>query len=1073
MSLRSGDIVALLAMASALFSSAAWAQPNLAPYKPSAWSDSIVLSKIQGGRTNAASIAPTDSLFVNWAVANSGSTSTSVRFYTELYVDGVLNATWYIDPPMQGNYYAEVTDYSLGSLPVGTHTLRIETDSTSVVTETNESDNAYTKTIAVTGSSTPSQPGSWVLPSAALRAGQGGAEFHTDVRILNLGTAPVTVTATFYDQSSGATVPTQPLTISARRQASFDNILQSLFARTLATGPYGPIRFDSTGPIVVSSSVNNVNACGTGATSGQWLPGIDATKALAAGAIPQIAVSADGSSGNRTNLVVMNPGTLSATVTVKVRQGGGQLLSTGTIGPLSPNGFSQVALDNAGVFPGVAGRTDSNLWLEYTSDRPVIAFASVINNASGDPFAIVATVANGGESAWSGGGPSGTDVRALAIDPAAPGTLYAGTSDRGVFKSIDSGVTWATANSGLTNLSVNALAVNPALSSMIFAGTSSGLFRSTDGGLAWIKIASGIVDAVAMSPATTPPTLFAGLRGAGNDGVFRSTNLGTSWTSANAGLTSQVVSAFAIDPTASSTIYVAMASWGVYRSTNSGGTWHAANTGLPPSFGNCGSSYYSCPDFFTLAVDRFTPSTLYAGVSGGVLYGSTSLVSGDGGVFKSTNAGSSWFMANAGLNNRTVYAMAISPTSPSTLYVGTSGGGVFTSTDSGATWHSTNEGLTNLKIRALSLDSAGGALYAGLNGGGVWRYSASGSWVLPSSAFRSGVNGAEFRTDVRILNLGTESARVTATFYDQASGTTTTASPFSVTGRSQTSFNNVLQSLFGKTLANASYGPIRFDAIGPIVVSSSVNNVNACGTGATSGQWLPGIDTMSAMAAGAIPHLAVSSSPAAGYRTNLVVMNPGSTGATTTVRVRGVDGTILSSGAIGPLGANGFSQVSLDGAGTFPGMAGRTDANLWVEYTSSQPVLTFASVINNVSGDPFAVLATSDAPPSVPPLNLTGTFTGSNHDGPMSLTLTQTGGALTGHGTFSLPYPYGEIGVSVTGTVDGATVTMAMQWNGGCYYKFPSVSITSATNDFIAGKYSAPLGCSGSFTGGDFLIARQ
>lgn len=926
---------------------------------------------------------------------------------------------------------------------------------------------------AFTSVSSGSSTSSWVLPSSALRTGQGGAEFHTDARILNLGTSPVTVAATFYDQASGATVPAQGFTVAARSQLSFDNILQSLFARTVVTGPYGPIRFDSTGPIVVSSSVNNVNACGTGATSGQWLPGIDATKALTAGAVPQLAVSADGSTGYRTNLVVMNPGTSSATVTAKVRGGSGQLLSTGTIGPLSPNGFSQVALDSPGTFPGLAGRTDSSLWLEYTSDRPVIVFASVINNASGDPFAIVASVANGGESAWSTGGPTASDVRALAVDPAAPATIYAGTYGNGVFKSVDSGGTWTAASSGLTSLSVNALAINPAAPSMIFAGTRNGLFRSTDGAATWSKLRSDIVNALAMSPTTTPPTLLAGLQGLGYDGVFRSTNLGSSFTDGNAGLTSQVVNAFAADPTTPSTAYVVMASWGVYRSTNSGASWRVAGAGLPPSAGDCGSRYYTCPDFYTLAIDRFSPSTLYAGVFGGLLYGDTSLVPGDGGVFKSTNAGASWVKANAGLNNRTVYAMAISPTTPSTLYVGTSGAGVFKSTDSGATWNATNTGLTNLKIRTLVLDPTGTTLYAGLNGDGVWRYSASGSWVLPSSAFRTGLNGAEFRTDVRILNLGTAPVTVTPTFYDQASGTTNTASSISVAGRSQTSFDNVLQSLFGKALASGSYGPIRFDSTGPIIVSSSVNNVNACGTGATSGQWLPGIDTTSAMAAGAIPQLAVSSSPSSGYRTNLVVMNSASASATATVKVRGPGGTLLSSGTIGPLGANGFSQVSLDSAETFPGVAGRTDANLWVEYTSNQPVLAFASVINNASGDPFAVLATPDTPASSPPLNLNGTFTGSNDDGPMSLTLTQAGSVVSGHGSFSLPYPYPRINVIVTGAVNGTALSLSMQDNGGCYYKFSFVVITSVTNDAIAGRYSAPLGCSGSSTSGSFAVTRQ
>jgi hypothetical protein len=115
------------------------------------------------------------------------------------------------------------------------------------------------------------------------------------------------------------------------------------------------------------------------------------------------------------------------------------------------------------------------------------------------------------------------------------------------------------------------------------------------------------------------------------------------------------------------------------------------------------------------------------------------------------------------------------------------------------------------------------------------------------------------------------------------------------------------------------------------------------------------------MTTGVIPQLAVSASTSAGYRTNLVVMNPGSANATATIKVRTGDGVLLSSGTIGPLGANGFSQVPLDSAGTFAGVAGRTDTNLWVEFMSDQPVLAFASVVNNASGDPFAVIATPDS----------------------------------------------------------------------------------------------------------------
>jgi formylglycine-generating enzyme required for sulfatase activity len=230
------------------------------------------------------------------------------------------------------------------------------------------------------------QAETYVLPSSAYSTGAGGAEFHSDVRVLNVTRSPVTVTPTFYDQANGATVPASPFTISARSQASFDNILRSLFGAGL--GAYGPIRFEASGAVIVSSSVNNVNACGTGATSGQWLPGIDASQSLRAGIMGQLALSSSPATGYRTNIVFMNPGTAGATVTATLRHGDGSSIGTVTYPALAADGFRQVSL---GAFPGASGTTDTNLFLEFTSDQPVLAFASVINNSSGDPFAIVAT----------------------------------------------------------------------------------------------------------------------------------------------------------------------------------------------------------------------------------------------------------------------------------------------------------------------------------------------------------------------------------------------------------------------------------------------------------------------------------------------------------------------------------------------------------------------------------------------------------------------------------------------------------------------------------------------------------
>lgn len=79
-----------------------------------------------------------------------------------------------------------------------------------------------------------------------------------------------------------------------------------------------------------------------------------------------------------------------------------------------------------------------------------------------------------------------------------------------------------------------------------------------------------------------------------------------------------------------------------------------------------------------LAIDPTTPSTLYAGMGGGVV--------------KSTDGGSTWGALSTGLTN--VSALAIDPTTPSTLYAATEGtkvrgGSVFKSTDGGNSWSDT------------------------------------------------------------------------------------------------------------------------------------------------------------------------------------------------------------------------------------------------------------------------------------------------------------------------------------------------------------------------------------------------
>jgi hypothetical protein len=69
---------------------------------------------------------------------------------------------------------------------------------------------------------------------------------------------------------------------------------------------------------------------------------------------------------------------------------------------------------------------------------------------------------------------------------------------------------------------------------------------------------------------------------------------------------------------------------------------------------------------FSVAVDPTSPSTVYLGS----YYGST-------GVYKSTDGGATWGLLSNGLYTTTVGRFAIDPTDPNVIYAGTFGGGVF------------------------------------------------------------------------------------------------------------------------------------------------------------------------------------------------------------------------------------------------------------------------------------------------------------------------------------------------------------------------------------------------------------
>lgn len=240
--------------------------------------------------------------------------------------------------------------------------------------------------------------GDIIIPTSAYANGAGSppALFATNVRILNPANDAISLSLVFYDASKTPVEETRrDLSVGGLEQVQLDNILVSLFSRSI--GSFGPIRIVTEKAPVVSSVTFNTRACGS-SLSGQWVPGIDASRARKAGVIPHLARSVDDVSGFRTNIGFLYVGDEAegASVTLRVRRGSGTLLYNGPVsaaGRLLPNRLLQQRLSS---LPGVAGASDTNLWLEFESDRAVVAFATVIaNEGTNDPYTILPSSANG------------------------------------------------------------------------------------------------------------------------------------------------------------------------------------------------------------------------------------------------------------------------------------------------------------------------------------------------------------------------------------------------------------------------------------------------------------------------------------------------------------------------------------------------------------------------------------------------------------------------------------------------------------------------------------------------------
>ncbi len=207
---------------------------------------------------------------------------------------------------------------------------------------------------------------------------------------------------------------------------------------------------------------------------------------------------------------------------------------------------------------------------------------------------------------WTSIGPGnvGGRIRAMVIDPVNPLIMYVGGVTGGMWKTTNGGASWFALSDFMANLAIHSLVMDPVDRTILYAGTGetfrgAGVFKSTDSGATWAQIASTAtsdfyyVRRMVIARPAGVSTLIA----ATDTGLFVSTNAGVSWTKRITGSLMDVE----VDPNNQSNLS-ASGYGSLAYSTNGGTSWT-----ISTPFGGTGR--------VELAYATSTSGTMYASVN--------------------------------------------------------------------------------------------------------------------------------------------------------------------------------------------------------------------------------------------------------------------------------------------------------------------------------------------------------------------------------------------------------------------------------------------------------------------------
>ncbi|HWI93040.1 MAG TPA: hypothetical protein VNT20_17305 [Flavisolibacter sp.] len=308
-----------------------------------------------------------------------------------------------------------------------------------------------------------------------------------------------------------------------------------------------------------------------------------------------------------------------------------------------------------------------------------------------NPDIVYAGAASGGVWKTTNGGQSWVSLwneqlslalGGIAIAPSNTNIIYAGTGEGviagtygsyhnfpgvGVYVSTDGGITWTLRN-GLVNRRITKILVASSNANVVYVAGQSGFEKSTDGGLTWTMLQTGQISDAVIDPSNDNILYIA----ASNNGILKNTSAGTgTWTllatGPTGGTASWVKLAIGVNGTNASNFLVAKTGGTVYTTVNGGTNW----TTLA---GSHGSGWLGWCDLISVA-----PDDQNVIIAGGVS------------LDRTTDGGTTWPAVTGNLHSDN-HMVVFAPSDPNTVY-NCSDGGLYKSTNKGASWFKASHGM--------------------------------------------------------------------------------------------------------------------------------------------------------------------------------------------------------------------------------------------------------------------------------------------------------------------------------------------------------------------------------------------